>query len=100
VGVLIPFNGRAGTCDQVKMTLGADGKPCMSAVMKRLRDGVQSNRYRIEIGALRKIVHVEGNMIDPYFLSPGEGKRKEKDAEKDTSNHMHVFTGRFLLFFF
>jgi hypothetical protein len=45
-------------------------------------------------------VHVEGNMIDPYFLSPGEGKRKEKDAEKDTSNHMHVFTGRFLLFFF
>ena len=64
MGVFGWGNNRAGVLNQMEVTYIANCQPGMTAIMKRLRNGVEVKNFCIKIGASFEVEHRERNMVD------------------------------------
>ena len=67
VVIFIFFDGLAGSADHVELCASAQAKPGMFAIVKRFRDAVEPDRFRIEARAAGQVFDVDRQVIEPWL---------------------------------
>jgi hypothetical protein len=63
MGVLVALLHLLSTGDEMQVAFIPHGKPGMPAIVKRLRDGVQTDDIPVEYRAFLEVHHIMGDMV-------------------------------------